>query len=1510
MAAITSNGIGGGNWSAGASWADGAAPVAGDTVTIAATDTITVDDTSRACSTIALNGKLSASRTANCQLAYSGTITINSTGDFDWGTEASPIPAAYTATLKPSANIGIIYNSSSFGGRMTMRGDSSRVHKGYLASTANAAATTMTVDAATGWQPGDTILFAPASSSATNADHVEERTLDASYTPGSTSLVITAGLTYQHISGGLVWNMTRNCILDPASGNSDSIRVQTDATVNTPGSSYFRWCRFNNFGNNLARGGFQLVVHGNNISTLAHVAGSAIADMTGIVIKNSTHPAPMFFALNSGGGNRHAFTVSDSLLYDALAINTGGVLLASVGPLITFDDCFFVAEGNLAGDYAQTPQTLRIRNSWISGRGEYNNILFDDITGFGAWIKNTTFSGRITAVTYNNPIGTLVLDGSDIGSSFGLYTSFGIHSNNAGAGGQVAVIANGTKWGSALASTYASQRFISYNSEAYAELWNKDGNTAVQEYYVPGSKFERDTTTIKNSTSSIKASITNTVGYAQPLSFQVLTKSGEAQTIKGWLRKNTSYGSSSRPMISASFAGVVLDSYTMTDVNDTWEEAEITFTQSSGTDALVDITFTVQSTSTSAVAYLSGLAISPFVTRQRHYGYLFYETTPTLTADPYTVAAEATALAYTGITITGSSTRTIEFGAGTADTADKFYDYSRAWCVADVSREVPFTRAGSLFDLDPDWMVIDPPYTDTSAWGTGTVKLTSTGAKTLSISDATIQLAATGDFNFAASTLSGDIYFETDTGSRTVTVTVPAGTSYTTEGANITVTEPTVERGIEFTGLIASSTVKVFETGTQTELFSDSGAATSKTWSEEVTGSITVDYTILKDGYTPIRVAGVTVTAATSGGVVTVPIQQVVDRAYVASTGLTFGTNCFAAPGTKLLGLTTDSTLQNFYSRMIESWVTEATLQNKAFPLVANGPNSFSLLDGWEWDLTTYAASITNLSLDGMRYLNASGVATAIWSAILTVGVPSGLQTKYQQVDGSGTTNADGTGEMDELVQVYGDATHGNFDKRGHLVLKVQEDGYDQAEFDAVATYGTLEDQLYVAGLAPMPNGIAAQSGITGITLTDHGAAPVTWNGKIFSLTITDTTGHTGEDILQYFRDLGNFNYHDLVQVNGTSYKTVRGKVYGDTGAAIKGVRVVQSDGTTAHIDFNLFTADDGTTYAPPVTANISVTSMPTAAGASRRLQLVNSSALMASVWQATTAYSVGDMVLRTAGTGYESIAGLFMRCTTAGTSGGTQPTWNTTPGGTTADGTVTWTTYKIMHYDADPASASYTDSYTDGEEFLTGETVRLRFAEMDTGKSFKTYSTETIVAESGFSVLVAEEADEVYATYGLTGSAYESTFSPDYTASYVVLDTNTDFSGKSAYAYFCYTLTLDQGMHLFWGGVTGIDLGNLRIESDVLNLFFDETLGFVKQTDDVRIYRKDGVRPALDPTTGGHGIEMNWRTPVSVVSTGGSALTPTEAAHLLSLGVPADNATAVWTDPKALTVPKFIGLK
>lgn len=56
-----------------------------------------------------------------------------------------------------------------------------------------------------------------------------------------------------------------------------------------------------------------------------------------------------------------------------------------------------------------------------------------------------------------------------------------------------------------------------------------------------------------------------------------------------------------------------------------------------------------------------------------------------------------------------------------------------------------------------------------------------------------------------------------------------------------------------------------------------------------------------------------------------------------------------------------------------------------------------------------------------------------------------------------------------------------------------------------------------------------------------------------------------------------------------------------------------------------------------------------------------------AAAWEATTAYSAGDLALKVATNGH------YYRCTTGGTSGSSEPAWPTTAQATVADGTVVW---------------------------------------------------------------------------------------------------------------------------------------------------------------------------------------------------------------------------------------------
>ena len=126
----------------------------------------------------------------------------------------------------------------------------------------------------------------------------------------------------------------------------------------------------------------------------------------------------------------------------------------------------------------------------------------------------------------------------------------------------------------------------------------------------------------------------------------------------------------------------------------------------------------------------------------------------------------------------------------------------------------------------------------------------------------------------------------------------------------------------------------------------------------------------------------------------------------------------------------------------------------------------------------------------------------------------------------------------------------------------------------------------------------------TGITLTDHGGSPVTWQGKSWGITVTcNVTSNpslTADNVRHYLHyhlaQSASFNgkssgldWHNLIPMSG--YETENG----DYGGTTKGVRVVDESGNPFP-GITRMQADDDTYYVPPVTFTNTITNIPTGA--------------------------------------------------------------------------------------------------------------------------------------------------------------------------------------------------------------------------------------------------------------------------------------------------------------------------
>ena len=143
--------------------------------------------------------------------------------------------------------------------------------------------------------------------------------------------------------------------------------------------------------------------------------------------------------------------------------------------------------------------------------------------------------------------------------------------------------------------------------------------------------------------------------------------------------------------------------------------------------------------------------------------------------------------------------------------------------------------------------------------------------------------------------------------------------------------------------------------------------------------------------------------------------------------------------------------------------------------------------------------------------------------------------------------------------------------------------------------------------------------------------------------------------------------------------------------------------------------------------------------------------------------------------------------------------------------------------------------------------------------------STTGIFTATGVTFLSSQADDTVYNIYGVDGSSVNG-FAADYINTEVNLTLAGDFYATEMYAWWCHNLTTESGIRNFFGGIDAVDAGNIRINRNILNLYIDNiSSSLASQNDEIRIFASDGVRPARAVTSGGGGIDMNWKSIVYV---------------------------------------------
>jgi hypothetical protein len=421
---------------------------------------------------------------------------------------------------------------------------------------------------------------------------------------------------------------------------------------------------------------------------------------------------------------------------------------------------------------------------------------------------------------------------------------------------------------------------------------NRDADPAIQEIYGAHSNtapiVQRNDSTTNRSTSSIE--MTCNASTAIEHAFEVLAKAGETIRLLLYVRKWATYGASTLPKATVSGLGITPVTATMSGATaaDSWELLTLDATNAGASDGNLTVTLTAQSSTANAKAFFSGIPVAPFVTRCRHYGYQFNETSPTRTTDALNSASEATAAAYTGMAITwGASSST---AITTSNTFQKLYDYHQAQACLNVGSALALTGSGtagspSLFAAGnvavSDGAVLNGSgsismgsnvlstefadginYTYTGgSWsqattapafsgGTLTMATKVTTGGDFSMSDAEIVFGAVGaDWSLSDAIFSGTITLSTTAG-QAVTVAIPEGVTIdNTEPGNITVTAPVIVTNATAT-VLAGSRVQLYNVTTATEIENvvEAGTAYSYTITTEASDGDTLRLRVCKLG--------------------------------------------------------------------------------------------------------------------------------------------------------------------------------------------------------------------------------------------------------------------------------------------------------------------------------------------------------------------------------------------------------------------------------------------------------------------------------------------------------------------------------------------------------------------------------------------------------------------------------------------------------------------------------------
>lgn len=165
---------------------------------------------------------------------------------------------------------------------------------------------------------------------------------------------------------------------------------------------------------------------------------------------------------------------------------------------------------------------------------------------------------------------------------------------------------------------------------------------------------------------------------------------------------------------------------------------------------------------------------------------------------------------------------------------------------------------------------------------------------------------------------------------------------------------------------------------------------------------------------------------------------------------------------------------QAVYSKFVELWTT-STYNKFPFPAYVIGDPRAGMFvfgfdgavyNGWKPEDDATRQMLRNI---GWSEYSNTGVLNRQYVGVVSLGdVNAGAQLYYQKASGGTAINTTFTDELNEGLQIFGDATNGNFDNRTYFKLFCREYGYKYADA-SISTIGETSTGAWKIGL-PLKN--------------------------------------------------------------------------------------------------------------------------------------------------------------------------------------------------------------------------------------------------------------------------------------------------------------------------------------------------------------------------------------------------------------------------------------------------------